>query len=167
MHKQLLALIGLCISISASSQPNAQSECLLTQRINTPTCTAQIVQLESQYAFVPKIARESSIDPDLVLAVLAVNAVESGYSALKLSDRGGIGLMQVTSVSAKAVGVADLTYLLADPVNVQAGTRYLRKILQQFGDWRLALAAYNADQTLLSGTRGSHPTGKLRPMCNR
>jgi soluble lytic murein transglycosylase-like protein len=39
-------------------------------------------------------------------------------------------MMQVTSVSAKVVGLTDLTYLLADPVNIQAGTHYLRKMMQ-------------------------------------
>lgn len=154
MRNLVLALFGLCIPLSAWSQPNTLSDCLLTQRINTPICTAQVFQFEAQYGFVPEIARESGIDPDLILAVIAV---ESGYSPLKRSDRGGLGPMQVTAIAAKEVGVSDLTYLLADPVNVQAGTRYLRKMMQRFGDWRLALAAYNAGPSAVIRHKGIPP----------
>ncbi len=124
------------------------------QRIQTPICTSQIVLFESQHAYVPQVIRNTGIDPDMVLAVIAV---ESGYSPLRLSDRGGIGPMQITPIAARDVNVDDLTYLLSDSINVQAGTRYLQKMMQRFGDWRLALAAYNAGPGAVNKYRGIPP----------
>ncbi len=124
------------------------------QRIQTPVCTSQIVRFESQHAYVPHVIRNTGIDPDMVLAVIAV---ESGYSPLKLSDYGGIGPMQITPIAARELGIDDLTYLLSDSVNVQAGTRYLQKMKQRFGDWRLALAAYNAGPGAVNKYRGIPP----------
>lgn len=154
MNKLAAFLIGLCVSSQGWGQSNALSECLLTPRISTPNCAAQTYRFESQYGFASKIAAETEIDPYLVLAVIAV---ESGYSVLKLTDRGGIGLMQVTSIAAQELGIDDLTYLLSDTVNVQAGTRYLRKMMQRFGDWRLALAAYNAGPGAVIRHKGIPP----------
>jgi len=124
------------------------------QRIQTPVCTSQIVRFESQHAYVPHVIRNTGIDPDMVLAVIAV---ESGYSPLKLSDYGGIGPMQITPIGAREMGIDDLTYLLSDSINVQAGTRYLQKMMQRFGDWRLALAAYNAGPGAVNKYRGIPP----------
>ena len=124
------------------------------QRIQTPVCTNQIVRFESQHAYVPQVIRNTGIDPDMVLAVIAV---ESGYSPLKLSDRGSIGPMQITPVAARELGIDDLTYLLSDSVNVQAATQYLQKMMQRFGDWRLALAAYNAGPGAVNKYRGIPP----------
>ena len=124
------------------------------QRIQTPICTSQIVRFESQHAYVQQLVRNSGIDPDMVLAVIAV---ESGYSSLKLSDRGGMGPMQITPIAARELGIDDLTYLLSDTANVQTGTRYLQKMMQRFGDWRMALAAYNAGPGAVNKYRGIPP----------
>jgi len=117
-------------------------------------CKSQIFRLESQYAYVPQLARDAGIDPALILAVIAV---ESGYAQVKLTDRGGIGPMQITSIAARELGIDDLTYLLSDTVNVQTGTRYLQKMMQRFADWRLALAAYNAGPAAVQKYRGIPP----------
>ncbi len=124
------------------------------QRIQTPVCNSQIVQFESKHAYVPQLVRNIGIDPDMVLAVIAV---ESGYSPLKLSDRGGIGPMQITPIAARELGIDDLTYLLSDTLNIQTGTRYLQKMMQRFGDWRLALAAYNAGPGAVIRHKGIPP----------
>lgn len=149
MHKSFLNCVArltwglfiLCFSANGWTQTITLSDCLLSSRINSPACTSQIVRLESQYAFVLQLARDDGVDPALILAVIAV---ESSFAQLKLTDRGGIGPMQITPIAAKDLGVEDLTYLLSDTVNVQTGTRYLQRMMQRFGDWRLALAAYNA-----------------------
>jgi soluble lytic murein transglycosylase-like protein len=162
MHKSFLnclvrmvwGLFILCFSANGWTQPSTLSDCLFSSRINSPACTSQIVRLESQYAFVPQLALEARIDPALILAVIAV---ESSYAQLKLTDRGGIGPMQITPVAARDMGIDDLTYLLSDTVNVQTGTRYLQKMMQRFGDWRLALAAYNAGPGAVTRHKGVPP----------
>lgn len=65
--------------------------------------------------------------------------------------------MQVTAIAARDLGMTDLTYLLSDAVNVQIGTQYLRKMMQRFGDWRMALAAYNAGPGAVKKYRGIPP----------
>jgi len=147
-------LFILCFSANGWTQPSTLSDCLLSSRINSPACATQIVRLESQYAFVPQLARDAGVDPALILAVIAV---ESSYAQLKLTDRGGIGPMQITPVAARDMGIEDLTYLLSDTVNVQTGTRYLQKMMQRFGDWRLALAAYNAGPGAVTRHKGVPP----------
>ncbi|MGV0953843.1 MAG: lytic transglycosylase domain-containing protein [Fluviibacter sp.] len=141
MGRLLFGLLLLCMSMPSWCLTSDLSQCLLTTRINNAACTDQIIRFESQHAYVAQIAGNHGVDPDLVLAIIAV---ESSFTSLNLADRGGVGPMQVTAIAARDLGVTDLTYLLSDTVNVQIGTQYLRKMMQRFGDWRLALAAYNA-----------------------
>ncbi len=73
--------------------------------------------------------------------VRSVMAAESAFQTTAVSPKGAIGLMQLMPGTAKMLG-ADPT----DPAqNVDAGTRYLRDLLEKYngGLWR-ALAAYNA-----------------------
>ena len=154
MRRLWVALIGCLIALPGWTQTSSLSDCLLGNRAQSVACTSQIIRLESQHAYVPQMARDAGIDPALILAVIAV---ESGHAQLKLTDRGGIGPMQITSIAARELGISDQTYLLPDTMNVQAGTRYLQKMMNQFGDWRLALAAYNAGPGAVQKYRGIPP----------
>ncbi len=89
-------------------------------------------------------AEAARIDPLLVLALIEV---ESSYDPDALSDRGARGLMQLREPTLRReVERAGLEWDDAhDPaVNVQAGIRYLRRLLNAFGREELALMAYNA-----------------------
>lgn len=95
-------------------------------------------------------ARRHGVDYELLQAVIAA---ESGFDATAVSPRGAVGLMQLMPATASRFGVvADagrtLEQKLADPaVNVQAGARYLRHLLDLYpGRTDLALAAYNAGE---------------------
>lgn len=88
----------------------------------------------------------------------ALVAAESGFDASAVSPKGAIGLMQVMPDTAVRFGVrADarktVAQKLADPaVNVSAGTRYLRYLIDLFpGRLDLALAAYNAGEGAVQG----------------
>lgn len=147
-------LYGLMLVLPGWAVASPLSDCLLEFRIRTPACARQIVAFESSHLEVRDISGSVGIDPDLIRAVIAV---ESGYSDLKRADRGGIGPMQVTSIAAREMGINDPTYLLSDTVNIRTGTLYLRKMMQRFGDWRLALAAYNAGPGAVQKHRGIPP----------
>ncbi len=84
-------------------------------------------------------SRESSLDPALLHAVIAV---ESRHNPDAISPRGAMGLMQLMPTTARRFHVSNPR----DPSqNVRAGAAYLRELQQMFkGDLNLALAAYNA-----------------------
>lgn len=88
------------------------------------------------------------VDFELLQALIAT---ESGFDANAVSPRGAIGLMQVMPPTAEQYGVVGdarqpIEKRLTDPrINLQAGTRYLRHLLDLFDNrLELALAAYNA-----------------------
>ncbi len=92
-------------------------------------------------ATVASTAATHGLEPALLHAVIGV---ESGYRSDAVSAKGARGLMQLMPATAKRFGVADPF----DPTqNLQGGARYLRALLDLFGqDIELALAAYNSGE---------------------
>ncbi|MAG29356.1 MAG: lytic transglycosylase [Deltaproteobacteria bacterium] len=83
-------------------------------------------------------ASNHDIDPALVKAVVAA---ESNFDEHAVSRTGAQGLMQLMPRTAEELGVI----FPFDPAqNLDGGVRYLRAMLDRFGDTSMALAAYNA-----------------------
>ena len=95
-------------------------------------------------------ASAHSLDYALLQALIAT---ESGFDTLAVSPKGAIGLMQLMPATAARFGVSakgatPVEKRLTDPgVNIHAGSRYLRYLINLFpGQLELALAAYNAGE---------------------
>jgi soluble lytic murein transglycosylase-like protein len=74
------------------------------------------------------------------------------------SRAGASGLLQVMPATAREVGVDG-----SDPAaNILAGARYLRTLLDRFGDVELALAAYNAGPTAVERAAAAPSLASLR-----
>ena len=92
-------------------------------------------------------ATAAGLDPYLVAAVVRE---ESSYFPRAVSRSGARGLMQLMAGTAAPMAqVRGLAFrqgdLLDDPAhNLQIGARFLAGLVREFGDPRLALAAYNA-----------------------
>jgi soluble lytic murein transglycosylase-like protein len=89
-------------------------------------------------AFVRYYCRRYRLDPNLVRAMVEV---ESGFEIKAVSPKGAEGLMQIMPGTGRDLGLVDP---LDGSRNLEAGIRYFKALLDDFGDVRLALAAYNA-----------------------
>lgn len=86
------------------------------------------------------------LPPEMILAVIRI---ESAFDANALSHKGAIGLMQILPSTAQEIA-RELQMewqgedLLRDPAaNIAMGAYYLTKLIGQFDDVAVALAAYN------------------------
>lgn len=115
-------------------------------------------------AMIDDAAKRHGLPPAIVHAV--ANA-ESGYNQNAVSRAGAIGVMQLMPATAG--------YLGANPKdeaqNIDAGTRYLRSLLDKYGkspdQVTLALAAYNAGPTAVARYGGVPPYAETRTYVRR
>jgi hypothetical protein len=119
---------------------------IVRPEVKVKTVTAPVAPIESTGdqkldEIIQNAAQKHQIDPRLVLEVVRQ---ESGFRLRAVSHKGAQGLMQLMPATAARFGVVN-SY---DPAeNVQAGTKYLRFLLDTFGgDLELALAGYNAGE---------------------
>jgi soluble lytic murein transglycosylase-like protein len=125
------------------------------QRASIPLRSATLSPSEIEH-LVNANAAASQVDPGLIEAIIAN---ESGFDANATSRAGARGLMQLMPETATSLGVSD-PY---DPAqNVRGGTRYLRALLDRFGDVELAVAAYNAGPAAVARYGGVPPFAETR-----
>lgn len=120
-----------------------------------------VPQEEGYDGLIRLTAMEHDVSPALVKAVIAA---ESRFNSGAVSHKGAQGLMQLMPETAAQLGVAD-PFAAAD--NVRGGVRYLREMLDRYGDMGRALAAYNAGPTAVDHYRGIPPYPETRDYVQR
>ena len=91
-------------------------------------------------AFIVASGKRNAVDPLLLYSIMHQ---ESTFKRNALSPKGASGLMQLMPPTARRFGVSKIW----DPQqNIEGGARYMRFLLDQFGDVQLALAGYNAGE---------------------
>jgi soluble lytic murein transglycosylase-like protein len=161
---RVLEMIGKCLLLAACTLPAAHAQIYAGQDANggvvlsnfrSALAAELVVAAPAEPSLLPaltapddrfgplirKVAQETSLSPQLLHAVIAV---ESGFDTRAVSHKGAMGLMQLMPQTAQRFGVRDPF----DPLqNVAAGAAYLKSLLERFeGDVELALAAYNAGE---------------------
>jgi len=106
-----------------------------------PTLGGQSTGLPEIDRYIVESSTKHGVDPKLVFAVMQQ---ESSFKRNAVSPKGASGYMQLMPGTARRFGVTDIF----DPKqNIDAGTRYLRFLLDLFnGNVELALAGYNAGE---------------------
>ena len=107
-------------------------------------------------------AKKYNLSESLIKSVIEA---ESNFRADAISPAGAQGLMQLMPATARELGVTDPFDI---EQNIDAGARYLRKMLNRFnGDTRLALTAYNAGPGTVARYNGDVPYEETRNYVQR
>lgn len=84
--------------------------------------------------------------------IYAVIHTESSFIERAVSNKGAVGLMQITAdtfswLSEKTEDEYEASKLYDPEINIKYGTFYLSVLYKEFGDWDTVYAAYNAGRT--------------------
>jgi soluble lytic murein transglycosylase-like protein len=112
-----------------------------------------------------RIARNYALNPLLVAAMVQV---ESDFNPRARSRKGACGLMQVLPSTARRFGLPRRRDLFNPRKNLETASRYLRWLVDRFGDDPIrVLAAYNAGEGAVERFGGVPPFAETRGYVQR
>jgi hypothetical protein len=110
---------------------------------------------------IDETARSYRVPPALVKAVVAA---ESAFDPRAVSRKGAKGLMQLMPQTAELMGVEQP---LEPKSNIRGGTEYLKAMIDRYGDYSRALAAYNAGPSAVDRYGGVPPYRETQDYVDR
>jgi hypothetical protein len=168
---------------TVTSQPIADEQGLPESALSHPRTMAWARRLCAKMASHP--ASELGLVPDrpilprmeAILAehglpreLVAVPAVESKYQAYARGDHGELGIWQLRPATARRFGL-EVNARHDDRVHVDGSTRaaarYLAFLYARYGDWPLALAAYNAGEGRIDRALARRPGASFWELAER
>jgi soluble lytic murein transglycosylase-like protein len=105
---------------------------------------------------IDRISEKYRLSPEFLKAVIKT---ESGGDATAVSRAGAKGLMQLMDTTAADMGIQDVFDV---EQNIEGGAKYLRQLLDRFGNLEKALAAYNAGPEAVEKYGGLPPYPETR-----
>ncbi len=136
-----------------------------TERV--PSTTQSWLNRSNKYMYLVKdIFLQEGLPSDLV--VLAFT--ESGYNTHAVSHAGATGMWQFMQGTGKMYGM-EQNFWIDERRDFEKATRaaakYLKSLYERFGDWYLALAAYNAGPTRMAKAIQKHDTNDFFKISSR
>ena len=119
---------------------------ILTVILVARTIIIKINYPQKYSEYVEKYAKENNIEKELIYAMIKA---ESHFKQEAISNKEAIGLMQILESTAQEVAKEleiEVTKeeIIKPEINIALGTKYLSKLMEKYGNAKLAIVAYNA-----------------------